>query len=75
MLASDESLADDLEAELLQNAGVLNVVLRRNDIRQLVLSSRIPGPVAQTYDLREDGVPQTIDDALGALLNRRFVRG
>ncbi|WP_306752048.1 sensor histidine kinase [Paracoccus actinidiae] len=71
VLASDESLADDLEAELLQNAGVLNVVLRRNDIRQLVLSSRIPGPVAQTYDLREDGVPQTIDDALGALLNRR----
>ncbi len=69
VLATDDALADDLEAELLQNAGVFNVVLRRDDIRQLVLSSPIPGPVAQTYDLREEGVVQTIDDALGALLN------
>ncbi|WP_207101220.1 sensor histidine kinase [Paracoccus shandongensis] len=71
LLATDESLASDLESELLQNAGVFNVVLRRNDIRQLVLSSPIPGPVAQTYDLREEGVAQTIDDAMGTLLNRR----
>ena len=71
VLATDDALADDLEAELLQNAGVFNVVLRRDDIRQLVLSSPIPGPVAQTYDLREEGVVQTIDDALGALLNRQ----
>ncbi|WEF25123.1 HAMP domain-containing sensor histidine kinase [Paracoccus sp. S3-43] len=71
VLASDKSLADELEAELLQSAGLLNVVLRRDDIRQLVLSSRIPSPVVQTYDLREDGLVQTIDDALGTLLNRR----
>ena len=71
LLATDESLASDLESELLQNAGVFNVVLRRNDIRQLVLSSPIPGPVAQTYDLREDGVVKSIDDALGTLFNRR----
>ncbi|MDQ1900143.1 HAMP domain-containing sensor histidine kinase [Paracoccus sp. WLY502] len=71
VLASDESLADDLESELLQNAGVFNVVLRRNDIRQLVLQSKLPGPVAETYDLREQGVVQSIDDALRALLNRR----
>lgn len=71
VLASDESLADDLESELLQNAGVFNVVLRRDDIRQLVLQSKLPGPVAQTYDLREQGVVQSIDDALRALLNRK----
>ena len=71
LLATDESLASDLESELLRNAGVFNVVLRRDDIRQLVLSSPIPGPVAQTYDLREEGVFQTIDDALGTLMNRR----
>ncbi|MDO5613620.1 MAG: HAMP domain-containing sensor histidine kinase [Paracoccus sp. (in: a-proteobacteria)] len=53
VLASDQNLAADLEAELLQNAGVYNVVLRRDDIRQLVLSSQIPGPVAATYDLRD----------------------
>ena len=36
LLATDESLASDLESELLENAGVFNVVLRRNDVRQLV---------------------------------------
>ena len=71
LLATDESLASDLEAELLQNADVFNVVLRRNDIRQLVLSSPIPGPIAATYDLREDGVLQTIDDSLGTLVTRQ----
>lgn len=70
LLATDESLAADLEAELLQNAGVFNVVLRRNDIRQLVLSSPIPGPVTATYDLRDDGVVQSIDDALATLFRR-----
>ncbi|SNR23993.1 HAMP domain-containing histidine kinase [Paracoccus sediminis] len=70
-LASDDTLADDLESELLQNAGVFNVVLRRPDLRQLVLSSRLPGPVVETYDLREDGLVQTIDDAVGTLMNRR----
>ncbi|WP_022708257.1 MULTISPECIES: sensor histidine kinase [Paracoccus] len=67
LLATDETLASDLESELLQNAGVFNVVLRRDDIRQLVLSSPIPGPVVATYDLREDGVMQTIDDSLIAI--------
>jgi signal transduction histidine kinase len=71
LLATDESLATDLEAELLQNADVFNVVLRRNDIRQLVLSSPIPGPIAATYDLREDSVLQTIDDSLRTLFDRQ----
>lgn len=71
LLATDESLASDLESELLQNAGVFNVVLRRDDIRQLVLSSPIPGPVAATYDLREEGVIQTIDDALWTLIDNQ----
>lgn len=67
LLATDESLASELESELLQNAGVFNVVLRRNDIRQLVLSSPIPGPVADTYDLRERSMWQGIGDALAEL--------
>ncbi|MDB6175988.1 HAMP domain-containing sensor histidine kinase [Paracoccus sp. Z330] len=71
LLATDESLASDLESELLQNAGVFNVVLRRDDVRQLVLSSTIPGPVTATYDLRDEDVAQTIDDAVGTLLNRK----
>ena len=32
LLATDESLTSDLESELLQNAGVLNVVLRRDNV-------------------------------------------
>ncbi len=64
LLATDDSLASDLESELLQNAGVFNVVLRRNDIRQLVLSSPIPGPIAETYDLREQPFWTAIHDAV-----------
>ena len=33
LLATDESIAADLESELLENAGVFNVVLRRDDVR------------------------------------------
>lgn len=69
LLATDESLASDLESELLQNAGVFNVVLRRDDIRQLVLSSPIPGPVAATYDLREQNLWQSILDSVATLSN------
>ncbi len=53
LLATDDALASELESELRENAGVFNVVLRRDDVRQLVLSSPIPQPVAATYDLRE----------------------
>ncbi|REF67169.1 MULTISPECIES: ATP-binding protein [Paracoccus] len=67
LLATDESLAADLESELLENAGVFNVVLRRNDVRQLVLSSPIPGPIAATYDLREQPFWTSIRDGLAQL--------
>ena len=48
LLATDESIASDLESELLETAGVYNVVLRRDDIRQLVLSSPLPQPISTT---------------------------
>ncbi|WP_347266155.1 HAMP domain-containing sensor histidine kinase [Paracoccus sp. (in: a-proteobacteria)] len=64
LLATDESLAADLESELLENAGVYNVVLRRNDVRQLVLSSPIPGPVSASFDLREQPFWTSIRDAM-----------
>ena len=71
VLATDESIASELEAELLQNAGVYNVVLRRDDIRQLVLSSKIPGPVEATYDLREENFWNGILPALKQLFDTR----
>ena len=64
LLATDEAIAADLESELLENAGVFNVVLRRNDVRQLVLSSPIPGPIAETYDLRDQPFWTAIRDAV-----------
>ena len=47
-LLADDMLAEDLEAELLANAGVYNVVLRRDEVRQLMLSSPIPEPITKT---------------------------
>ncbi len=64
LLATDEMIGEDLERELLANAGVFNVVLRRDEIRQLVLSSPVPAPIAATYDLRDPGTFELIRDAL-----------
>lgn len=68
VLASDEMIEPDLERELLANAAVFNVVLRRDDVRQLVLSSEIPSPIAATYDLRMAGPWTLIRDALSVLV-------
>ena len=62
-LLADDMLADDLEAELLANAGVYNVVLRRDEVRQLMLSSPIPDQVTKTYDLRDASAWALIRDA------------
>ncbi|WP_247744415.1 HAMP domain-containing sensor histidine kinase [Ruegeria sp. R14_0] len=66
-LLADDMLAEDLEAELLANAGVYNVVLRRDEVRQLMLSSAIPEQVTMTYDLRDAGPLVLIRDALARL--------
>lgn len=69
LLATDESIAADLESELLENAGVFNVVLRRDDIRQLVLSSPLPQPISATYDLRDHNWGRSVRDTLRRMLN------
>ncbi|MBB1490532.1 MULTISPECIES: HAMP domain-containing sensor histidine kinase [unclassified Paracoccus (in: a-proteobacteria)] len=69
LLATDESIAADLESELLENAGVFNVVLRRDDIRQLVLSSALPQAISATYDLRDRNWPADVRDTMSRLLN------
>ena len=68
-LATPEMIGPDLEKELLTNAGVFNVVLRRDEVRQLVLSSPIPMPIFATFDLREAGPFQLIKDAFAVLLD------
>ncbi|MEA5159496.1 HAMP domain-containing sensor histidine kinase [Cereibacter johrii] len=73
LLAADDMIAPDLEAELLANAGVYNVVLRRDEVRQLVLSSPIPVPVEQTYDLRLAGPLGLIRDAFMDVIDKQGV--
>ncbi|WP_322866512.1 HAMP domain-containing sensor histidine kinase [Aquicoccus sp. G2-2] len=69
VLLADDMIDEDLEEELLRTAGVFNVVLRRNEARQLMLSSPVPHPVSATFDLRESSPPQMIRDSVARLFN------
>ena len=62
-LATPDTVSPELQTELLKTAAVFNVVLRRDEVRQLVLSSPLPSPIAATYDLRMAGPFQLIADA------------
>ncbi|WP_254447971.1 sensor histidine kinase [Ruegeria arenilitoris] len=66
-LLADDMLAEDLEAELLANAGVYNVVLRRDEVRQLMLSSPIPEQIVTTFDLRDASPWVLIRDAMARI--------
>lgn len=67
LLASDGQISDKLAEELLNTAGVYNVVLRRDAVRELVLSSPVPGPVSATYDLRDNNIGTLMRDGMAAL--------
>ncbi|MEO0938918.1 MAG: HAMP domain-containing sensor histidine kinase [Pseudomonadota bacterium] len=63
-LLADDMLTEELEEELLENAGVFNVVLRRDEARQLMLSNPLPKPIMGTFDLRDPSALSLIRDAL-----------
>ena len=63
-LLANDMIDTELEQELLENAGVFNVVLRRDQVRQLMLSSDMPQTVTSTYDMRDDSALVLIRDAL-----------
>lgn len=69
LLTTDQMIEPDLERELLNNAGVYNVVLRRDSARQLVLSSPIPQPISDTFDLRDSPYPERVGDTLSELFS------
>jgi hypothetical protein len=75
-LATEDMITPALEAELLANAEVFNVVLRRDEVRQLVLSSPVPGAIHATYDLRLAGPWELIRDAFSGLVDpeNRIIR-
>ncbi|NBE07593.1 sensor histidine kinase [Rhodobacter sp. CCP-1] len=76
LAADDATVGAELETELLKNAEVFNVVLRRDEVRQLVLSSPIPAPIHDTFDLRLAGPWELIRDAMAVLADpeNRVVR-
>lgn len=63
LLATDGMIDDDLEGELLENAEVLNVVLRRDAVRQLILSTDEMEPISGSFDLRDPSAWELIRDA------------
>ncbi|MBZ8118452.1 HAMP domain-containing histidine kinase [Roseovarius sp. LXJ103] len=67
LLASEE-ISAELEEELLSNAGVFNVVMRRDEARQLMLDSPMPSPIVQTFDLRDATALGLIRDAMARLV-------
>lgn len=62
-LLANDMIDPALEAELLRTAEVFNVVLRRDEVRQLVLSSPMPQSILKTYDLRDASALTLIKDA------------
>jgi len=70
-LETEDMISLELQAELLATAEVYNVVLRRNRVRQLMLSSPIPLPVSASYDLRSPSAFGLIRDGMVALLDPR----
>lgn len=70
-LLADDMIDVELEKELLKNAGVFNVVLRRDEMRQLILSSPIPEPISATFDMRTATASVLIKDAMMQLLETK----
>lgn len=68
VLLADDMIDARLEQELLENAGVYNVVLRRDEVRQLALASPIPFPIADTFDLRQGSFVSLVADAMRVLM-------
>ena len=75
-LLENDSISADLQEELLQNAGVYNIVLRRDEARQLMLSSPVPSPIAATFDMRNPSAFELIKDAMRRLITpeRQVIR-
>ncbi len=69
VLASNNMVEESVEEELLANAGVYNVILRRNEMSQLVLSTPVPAQVHTSFDLRDVSALDLIRDALTCLLD------
>jgi signal transduction histidine kinase len=71
-----EDLRPELKRELLANAEARAVALKRNQTRQLYLAEPMPPTIARTFETRDVGVFQSLEQALSTLLSGegRFMR-
>ncbi len=69
LASSDTMVTPELESELLENAGVLTVVLQRDQIRELVLAAPMVVPVSKRFDLRDVPAIVLIRDAIARLIS------
>ncbi|MEM1274223.1 MAG: HAMP domain-containing sensor histidine kinase [Pseudomonadota bacterium] len=68
VLAGGGMVDQELNDELLDNAGVLNVALRRSDFSQLMLSAPEIAPVSASFDLRDATAWELMQDGLSRLI-------
>ena len=68
LAASDSFVEPDLEGELLTNAGVISIALRRDNFRELILALRMPAMVEETFDLRNASAMTLMMDALRTMV-------
>ncbi len=75
-LLADDMISPTLEQELLENAGVYTVALKRDEASELMLSSPVPHMVDQTYDLRNATAFTLMRDAMRRLVvpNNEIIR-
>lgn len=66
-LLADDMIAPELERELLENAEVYNVVLRRDEASELMLSSPVPRAVSGMFDIRDPSSFELMRDALARM--------
>lgn len=70
LLASDsDNLEETMKSELLENAGVMSIVLRRDFSRQLILQPVGDRTVQETYDLRDRDTASLALDSVTAILS------
>ncbi len=64
LAAPDGMVSPELQAQLLEKTGALNIVLRQEEARTLILERGEMTEVDATFDLRMVGIPDLIVDAL-----------
>ena len=64
----DRMVSQQMRSEMIAAAEVLNIVVRREGVREMILTSPGLGPVSATFDLRDPSVTDLLADALNRLV-------